>query len=223
MEKFLQKNDYLRQIKYYSQLGQHKLNVAQLLMYFAYYLDLGLEHIKKGYLTGMLHDVGKSVIDIDILTKEDSLTFDEMETMKNHVTFGYENTAGYDDDVWKGVVEHHENFDGTGYPTSLKGDQISLIGRMARICDMYEALIAPRPYKGALSHQDAITIMKRDIRYLDSELFNKFEEMITLFNLDSLAEESYNERAHEIIMNSENCVNLNTFKKRRYAQRSNCK
>lgn len=87
-------NQYLKRIQYSSELGQHKQNVAQLLVHFAYYLDLELEYIERSYLVGMLHDIGKTIIDIDILTKKGKLTFEELEEMKRHVSFGYDNTTG---------------------------------------------------------------------------------------------------------------------------------
>lgn len=86
-------NQYLKRIQYSSELGQHKQSVAQLLVHFDYYLDLELEYIERSYLVGMLHDIGKTIIDIDILTKKGKLTFEEQEEMKRHVSFGCDNTT----------------------------------------------------------------------------------------------------------------------------------
>ncbi|MBI9013855.1 MAG: HD domain-containing protein [Clostridiales bacterium] len=198
--------EYIKHIEYYEGLGRHKFNVAKLMMIFVHHLGLDIMYIKKAYLVGMLHDVGKSIIDFDILTKPEKLTSEEMETMKKHVEFGYENTAGYDSEVWRGVVEHHENFDGTGYPTMLSGDGISVLGRCARICDMYDALRSKRSYKSIMSHEAAIIEMEKDIHHLDLELFEQFKTMRQMRGTDEyypVVQTNLNINANEFKSNNE--------------------
>ena len=115
-----------------------------------------------------LHDVGKISIDDSILKKAGKLTKEEFEIMKNHTSFGehiIENiqVMTKENDFLKYAkifaASHHEKWDGTGYPKGLKGNKIPLLGRIMAIADVYDALISVRPYKKALSHEEAVRII----------------------------------------------------------------
>lgn len=98
-----------------------------------------------------LHDVGKIGIPDCILLKPGPLTAEEFEVMKTHTTIGAQLLAGSDSPVMqmaqKIAATHHENWDGTGYPEHLKGDDIPLEGQICSICDVFDALTSRRPYK----------------------------------------------------------------------------
>ena len=115
-----------------------------------------------------LHDVGKIAISDLILNKPGKLTPEEFEIMKTHVTVGVDAI----ENIMRVTHEHaflkhsmyiagthHEKWDGTGYPMKLKGKNIPLEGRLMAIADVYDALISERPYKKALSHEDASKII----------------------------------------------------------------
>ena len=131
-----------------------------------------------------LHDVGKIVIKDSILQKPGKLTDEEFERIKKHTTFGeliidkikrstseieFLNYAK----VFAGT--HHEKWDGTGYPNGLKGKEIPVLGRIMAIVDVYDALVSKRPYKGALSHEAAVDIIKNERgTHFDPELIDLF-------------------------------------------------
>jgi putative two-component system response regulator len=115
-----------------------------------------------------LHDVGKIAISDLILNKPSQLTKEEYEEMKKHAVFGFKIIERMEEDSGESellnhakifALTHHEKWDGTGYPHGLHGDNIPLQGRIMAVADVYDALISDRPYKKALSHEDAVRIM----------------------------------------------------------------
>ena len=119
-----------------------------------------------------LHDVGKIAITDPILNKPVKLTDEEFEIMKSHVTVGVEaiekimrNTAQHSflNHALRICGSHHEKWDGSGYPTGLKGNGIPLEGRLMAIADVYDALISERPYKKAFTHEEACGIIEEGI------------------------------------------------------------
>ena len=115
-----------------------------------------------------LHDVGKIAITDLILNKPGKLTSDEFEKMKTHTSYGEkiilqlkEKTMDSDFLEYAKIfaVSHHERWDGSGYPNKLKGEEIPLLGRIMAIGDVYDALVEPRPYKDAFSHEKAVQII----------------------------------------------------------------
>lgn len=127
------------------------------------------ENIELMYMSVPLHDIGKVGIPDNILLKPGRLTSDEMEIMKTHTTLGYETITrignrlknnAFLDFAADVAYTHHEWHDGTGYPKGLKGDEIPLVGRLMAIADVYDALTSKRVYKDAMSHEDALRIMK---------------------------------------------------------------
>jgi putative two-component system response regulator len=115
-----------------------------------------------------LHDVGKISIPDGILNKQDELTQEEFEIMKSHVTVGVDAIERIMSSATEHnflrhtlyiVGTHHEKWDGTGYPVGLKGHDIPIEGRLMAIADVYDALIATRPYKKGFPHETAHKIM----------------------------------------------------------------
>ncbi|HEX4931533.1 MAG TPA: diguanylate cyclase [Gemmatimonadaceae bacterium] len=128
----------------------------------------------------ILHDVGKVGIDAAILNKADRLTADEWVLIKQHTIAGVELLAdvGLPEDVIHIIRSHHENWDGSGYPDGLRGERIPLWARIVCVADVYDALTSERSYKRALSHADAMEVMRRDVgRQFDPAVFHLFEEL----------------------------------------------
>jgi len=118
--------------------------------------------------SAQLHDVGKITIKDEILLKPGRLTHEEFEKIKEHTTFGKNiideiksmtTEQAFLDYARIFVGTHHEKWDGSGYPTGLKGEEIPLLGRAMAIVDVYDALVSNRPYKKALSHSEAVKII----------------------------------------------------------------
>jgi diguanylate cyclase (GGDEF)-like protein len=107
---------------------------------------------------GLLHDVGKIGVPDDILKKPGALTEEEMRIMRDHVVLSNLIVHGVPNlqDVSDAVYSHHERWDGTGYPRGLKGEDIPLPGRIMALVDAYSAMILDRPYRKALSYEEAV-------------------------------------------------------------------
>ena len=112
---------------------------------------------------GLLHDVGKIGVPDDILKKPGALTDEEMRIMREHVVLSNLIVHGVPNlqDVSDAVYNHHERWDGNGYPRGLKGEDIPLPGRIMALVDAYSAMILDRPYRKALSHEEAVAEMRR--------------------------------------------------------------
>jgi putative nucleotidyltransferase with HDIG domain len=111
---------------------------------------------------GLLHDIGKLGIPPEILDKAGNLTPEEIELMHKHTSLGariLEPIAAYSE-VIPIVLQHHEFYDGTGYPNGLIGESINLGARIFIVADTYDALISDRPYRKALDHKSAIKYIK---------------------------------------------------------------
>lgn len=130
-------------------------------------------------LGGLLHDIGKRDIDLGLINKASSLTSSEWETMRKHPEFGHAYVKQVDtipNDSKMVVLQHHENFDGTGYPFGLSGDGISRLARVVTIADVFDALTTKRSYHHASSPLEAISIMKgMQPGKFDPAIFNSFD------------------------------------------------
>ncbi len=137
---------------------------------------LGLFWFRIGAL---LHDVGKLSVPAEVLNKPGTLSDAEWALMRGHASAGAEMLADVEF-PWavRPVVEsHHERWDGRGYPRALRGEAIPLSARILCIADVYDALTSVRSYKRAVSHDDAVAIMRRDVgSRFDSAAFAWFEE-----------------------------------------------
>lgn len=126
-----------------------------------------------------MHDIGKIGIPDRILLKPDKLTPDEWKIMKQHTSFGAQILGGSPSDlinVGERIAQnHHEKWDGTGYPLGLKGKEIPIEGRITAIADVFDALTSKRPYKKAFSENKAFRIMKEECETrFDPELLDVF-------------------------------------------------
>ena len=127
-------------------------------------MGLAPEDIQELEWAGLLHDIGKIGIPESILNKPGKLTNDEYAVIKKHPQMSYdvlepiEALAG----VMRTVIEHHENFDGTGYPKGLRGEAISLSGRIMHVVDVFDALTSDRAYRGAYDIEKALAILRQD-------------------------------------------------------------
>lgn len=113
-------------------------------------------------LGGLLHDIGKRKISLAIINKKSALTPEEWDEIKRHPTYGREYLDPIKSvpmDSQKVVFEHHENFDGTGYPTGIKGEDISKLARVVTIADVFDALTTNRSYHKAISPEEALNTM----------------------------------------------------------------
>ncbi|MDC8829186.1 HD-GYP domain-containing protein [Alteromonas gilva] len=172
-------------------LLEHSLNVGILSANFSRFLGLPEEQVVMAAYSGMLHDLGKIKIPDHILHKPGRLTADEMEIMKQHVTFGVDflTDMKIDNHLIRVVSEHHERLDGLGYPAQKPADDISFNGRLLAITDMYDALTADRCYKAGMSSQKALNILLQDSETkLDKGLLQQFIKCMGIYPMGSLVE-----------------------------------
>lgn len=151
------------------------------------YGDSNKELLIAAGLGGLLHDIGKRKVDFNIINKKSSLTTDEWSEIKRHPEYGrdfLDDIASIPDKTKLMVFEHHENFDGTGYPRGLKGDEISNLARIVSIADVFDALTTNRSYHKAVSSKEAMDLMfGMQPGKFDPDLFQSFNRKVRKKNL----------------------------------------
>lgn len=130
-----------------------------------------------------MHDIGKIGIPDRILLKPGRLTPEEWEVMKTHATIGAEILSGSSSELMKMAesiaLTHHEKWDGSGYPASLKGEDIPIEGRIVAICDVFDALTSDRPYKKAWTVEEAVAELEKCAgQHFDPNLVAKFKTIL---------------------------------------------
>lgn len=161
--------------------GAHSEAVAALAQQIARALGLQEDEVEKIGAAARVHDLGKVAIPDSILLKEDGLTNDEWEVIKEHPVRSAELLKGLE--IYDGSIEiirhHHEHWDGSGYPNGLKGEQIPLGARILALADIYNALITDRPYRKAYSKEEALGFIQRmGGRELDPRVVEAFLKVI---------------------------------------------
>ena len=141
----------------------HSLRVTLYSMILASELGLDDDYMEDIEIAGLLHDIGKIAMPKSILCKNGALTDEEFMVMKSHPTRGEKIVINIKklQMISEWVKAHHEKWDGTGYPDSLRGEQIPLPGRIIALADTYDAMTSTRPYRTALPHEVAMNEIKR--------------------------------------------------------------
>ncbi|SET66634.1 HDIG domain-containing protein [Natronincola peptidivorans] len=165
----------------------HSVDVSIFMILFANSMNFDKKDIEAAAIAGMLHDIGKTKIRNSILLKPDKLSDEEMEIMKRHTLYGYDilkNQLGYKEDIARVAREHHEKFDGTGYPERRKWKDLHVFSKMVMICDIYDAITAERVYKKAMLPHKAIEYLMSIIgSHVEHDLVRKFIHNIAVYPL----------------------------------------
>lgn len=159
----------------------HSERVTELTLKLARSMEISeeeLPHIRRGAL---LHDIGKLTVPIQILRKPDTLTESEMALIREHPVAAYEILNGIS--FLKPTLDipycHHENWDGSGYPRGLRGEEIPLSARVFSVVDVWDAVTTDRPYRKAMSRNEAIELlMKRSEIQFDPNIVEQFLKLI---------------------------------------------
>lgn len=168
------RNDKIREViqkleEYDKATYLHSVRVAKYAVLLASVTDY--EDLKEVAIAGLLHDVGKVYLSKDLINKTDKLTPIEYEAIKNHVRWStmIAHDAKVDKSVALGVFEHHERLNGQGYPLGTIGNQLSQIGKIIAVADVFDALTSNRPYREKLDLSAVKQIMANE-ESLDPQL-----------------------------------------------------
>ncbi len=168
--------------------GQHVKRVARLSATLAEFCGLSHREVEMIEVISPMHDVGKISVPESILDKNGQLNAEEWEIMKRHTVKGYELLSNREGEIAKlaAVVahEHHERWDGTGYPNGLKGEEIHLFARIVAIADVFDALLSERCYKRAWTIEEVVELFKRE----QGKHFDPALSQLLLDNLDDFIE-----------------------------------
>ena len=160
----------------------HSMNVAIYLVGLGGEMKLSTQEIQELSLGGMLHDLGKAKISLDIINCTGKLSDEQFSEMMKHPDFGVKMLRLIDvehkmvpENCYMAILHHHEKFGGGGYPCKLCGKEIHLYGRMTKVCDVFDALTTKRSYKEAMTSFEALRMMKDKMsNEFDPEIFESF-------------------------------------------------
>ena len=128
---------------------RHSINVAIISGILGKWIGLLGKELKDLILTGLLHDIGKTQIPLEILNKPAKLTPEEMEMMKSHTVLGYkmlQEAQEVNEDILSGILQHHEKIDGSGYPMGISGEKTHVFAKVLAVADIYDAMTSDRVY-----------------------------------------------------------------------------
>jgi putative nucleotidyltransferase with HDIG domain len=169
---------------------QHSVSICALLVSFAHALGMDAATVEEAGLGGLLHDIGKMKIPHEVLNKPGRLTEEEFQTMKSHAALSRDlltGVPGISEMVIQIAGEHHEKVGGGGYPRGIAGPEISQIGRMTAIVDVYDALTSNRVYhKGAEPSGVLKNLLEWSGTHLDGDLVQQFIRTLGIYPVGSL-------------------------------------
>jgi putative nucleotidyltransferase with HDIG domain len=167
----------------------HSVAVCALMVNLAGHLGLDEALIRDIGLAGLLHDVGKMAVPAALLHKSGALTPSEFSVVKSHPERGHGLLSGSGNVpaiVLDVCLHHHERIDGSGYPSNLGGEEISLYARMGAVCDVYDAVTSERAYKQAWHPAEALARMAQWQGHFDPRIFAAFERSVGIYPVGTL-------------------------------------
>mgnify|MGYP000975230112 CR=1 FL=1 len=192
--KILNKDEYLVNVvaikDYDNYTYSHSMCVAVLSVLIGIRMGYSERELKELALSGLLHDIGKVDIPIEIINKHGALTESEFAEIKKHPLKSVEHIrscCALSQMVLAGVAEHHEKYDGTGYPYGLQGENICIYARILALADVYDALTSERAYRQAWSPSEAIEYMlTQGNTHFDYELLQTFLKTVVAYPVGSI-------------------------------------
>lgn len=169
----------------------HSVAVCALMVALAKQLGLNETDTREAGLAGLVHDLGKAQMPLEVLNKPGALTPAEFAIMKGHPEAGHRMLVegnGVGPIALDVCLHHHEKINGKGYPHGLKGEEISLYARMGAVCDVYDAITSNRPYKAGWDPADSVQKMAQWARegHFDERIFQAFVKSVGIYPTGSL-------------------------------------
>ena len=157
----------------------HGLLVSHLASHLGRRLGCTDEEVQSLALAGILHDIGKIRLS-RYVENGTSMTVEEIKYVRMHSMFGSAilKQQGFSENIQEMVLYHHENYDGSGYPKNLQGEEIPLGARILRVCDVFAALLSDRPYRKGFDQRTAVSLMIEEVKNFDMRVFLAFQRMI---------------------------------------------
>jgi len=159
-------------------IHHHCINVGFYCLALARELEMNREDLRMICLGGMVADIGKKYIEREVMYKKGKLTEEDFRSIRRHPSIGRKalnDTKHYPDTVLRMAGEHHENFDGTGYPLGYSGARINRAARLCKLADVFNALTSRRTYGEVMTPLQALTLMKEKLAsHFDPELLAIF-------------------------------------------------
>ncbi|URZ02141.1 HD-GYP domain-containing protein [Clostridium felsineum] len=183
-------NTNLYEVKLYDDYTYvHCLDTGIMAAFLGMSMGLTTAEVKELSISAMLHDIGKTKISNAIINKKSKLSDNEYEEMKKHPGFGRDilkNIGILSEKVVAGVYQHHERYDGNGYPEGIKGDEISLFGKLISICDVFTAVSANRSYRNRFKPNEAYELILASAGTMfDPKLVVDFKNTFFIYPLGS--------------------------------------
>ena len=167
----------------------HSMAVCALMVSLGRQLGMDESTAREVGMAGMLHDMGKAMMPLEVLNKPSKLTEAEYQIMKTHPQHGYEllqEGKGVGEVALDVTLHHHERPDGRGYPHGLAGDALTRVARMGAVCDVYDAITSNRPYKAGWDPAESIAKMASWAGQFDTEIFQAFVKSLGISPIGSL-------------------------------------
>ncbi|MDI6751045.1 MAG: HD-GYP domain-containing protein [Rhodocyclaceae bacterium] len=167
----------------------HSVAVCALMVALARQLGIDEATTRELGMAGLLHDLGKALMPLEVLNKPGKLTDEEFAIMKSHPAEGHRLLVegGAVGTIPLDVcLHHHEKIDGSGYPEGLRGEAISLFAKMGAVCDVYDAITSNRPYKAGWCPAESIRRMAEWKGHFDERVFHAFVRSIGIYPVGTL-------------------------------------
>jgi HD-GYP domain-containing protein (c-di-GMP phosphodiesterase class II) len=168
----------------------HSVAVCALMVSLARQLGLEESEVREAGMAGLVHDMGKALMPLEVLNKPGKLTEDEFAVIRGHPRLGHDLLAeggAFEAGVLDVCLHHHERLDGKGYPEGLAGDAISRLARMGAVCDVYDAITSNRPYKAGWDPAESIAQMASWRKgQFDTAVFQAFVKSLGIYPNGSL-------------------------------------